>query len=72
MPLAGEITLTFYQSAPDSKNGEIVDQVEDAIRVMEGLMGIPFPAKEVFLLLAAPGEINLDITIIGLNRGTHM
>lgn len=72
MPLAGEITLTFYQAAPDSKNGEIVDQVEDAIRVMEGLMGIPFPTKEVFLLMAAPGEINLDITIIGLYRGTHM
>jgi len=72
MPLAGEITLTFYQVAPDSKNREIVDQVEDAIRVMEGFMGVPFPTKGVFLLLATPGELSLDNTIIGLNRGTHM
>ena len=72
MPLAGEIKLTFIQSKPDQKNIGIVDQVEAAIRVIEEFMGVPFPDSEVVLLFAAPGELDLDTTILGLNRGTHM
>ena len=35
-------------------------------------MGIPFPDSEVVLLMAAPGELDLDTTIIGLHRDSHM
>ena len=37
-------------------------------------MGVPFPRKEVILLIAAPLELNkgLNFELTGINRGTHV
>jgi hypothetical protein len=74
MPLSGEVRLTYIQSSLDPGTGELVAQVEDAMRTMESFMGVPFPRQEVILLLAAPLELNkpLDFELTGINRGTHI
>ena len=72
LPLTGEVELIFVQSSQNSLNDEIVDQVEDAIRVIEGFMATPFPASEAVLLMATPGELSDAFDVAGLNFGTHM
>lgn len=72
LPLSGEVELIFIQSARNKLNDDIVDQVEDAIRVLEEFMATPFPVSEVVLLMATPGELSGDFNVAGLNFGTHM
>ncbi|PKB65312.1 MAG: hypothetical protein BZY80_00615 [SAR202 cluster bacterium Io17-Chloro-G2] len=72
LPLSGEVELIFVQSAPNKLNDDIVDQVEDAIRLLEEFMSIPFPVAEVVLLMATPGELSQDFDVAGLNFGTHI
>lgn len=63
-PRAGEVQLTLFQPDPDFQSDpkltskekadklqaalRVVDQLEDAIRVSEDLMGVPFPKRDVF------------------------
>ncbi|PKB78281.1 MAG: hypothetical protein BZY88_19110 [SAR202 cluster bacterium Io17-Chloro-G9] len=70
--MTGEVELIFIQSAQNKLNDDIVDQVEDAIRVLEKFMATPFPVSEVVLLMATPGELSGDFDVAGLNYGTHM
>jgi hypothetical protein len=72
LPLAGPTELVFFETAPQDTNQEIVDQVEDAIRLFEEFLGVPFPLDQAALLLAAPDELGRDFNVIGINRGTHM
>ena len=72
LPLTGDIELVFIQSVQNKLNEDIVDQVEDAVRLLEEFMSTPFPTSEVVLLMATPGELSRDTDVIGLNRGTHM
>jgi hypothetical protein len=74
MPLSGDIKITSFQSSNDPRNSELLGQMEDAIRALESFMGVPFPRKEVTLLIAAPLELNkaLDFELTGLNRGNHI
>jgi len=72
LPLSGDVQLIFIQSVQNDLNDDIVDQVEDAIRVLEEFMATPFPVSEVVLLMATPGELSGDFNVAGLNFGTHM
>ena len=74
LPLRGKIGLTIFQSSSDPKNSAIAGQMENAIRVMESFMGVPFPREEVILLLASPEEMDKgpDFEFTGINRGTHI
>jgi hypothetical protein len=72
LPLSGDVQLIFIQSVQNDLNDDIVDQVEDAIRVLEEFMTTPFPVSEVVLLMATPGELSGDFNVAGLNFGTHM
>ena len=70
LPLSGDVQLIFIQSAQNKLNDAIVDQVEDAIRILEEFMSTPFPVSEVVLLMATPRELSGDFNVAGLNFGT--
>ncbi|PKB81520.1 MAG: hypothetical protein BZY88_06265 [SAR202 cluster bacterium Io17-Chloro-G9] len=74
LPLAGDIQLVAFRATPFQANNDLMDQVANAVRAMEGLMGVPFPRREVIVLFVdpmyAPGDPNS--VIVALNVGTHM
>ena len=89
LPLAGKVRLNWIQTAPEAvgtitaqqaaqalrdKREAMLDQLEDAIRAMEELTGLPFPRQEIIALLALPRELNLgsEVDYLDLNRGTHI
>jgi len=84
LPLAGEVRLNWIHNKPEAigteaqtlldKREAALDQLEDAIRAMEELTGLPFPRGEVISLLALPRELNLgsEAGYLDLNRGTHI
>lgn len=72
LPLSRQVELIFIQSAQNKLNDDIVDQVADAIRVLEEFMATPFPVSEVVLLMATPGELSGDFNVAGINFGTHI
>jgi hypothetical protein len=74
LPLSGELRVTKYQSSDDPRNRDLIRQVHDSARLLEGFLGVPFPRSEVNLLIASPLELNkgLEYELSGINRGNHI
>ena len=51
LPLAGEVNLWAFQSEPFPPGEDVTAMIEDAARATEGIMGLPFPAKDVILII---------------------
>ncbi len=51
LPLAGEVNIWVFQSTPFPANDNVVTAIEDTVRIAEGFMGVPFPTRDVILLI---------------------
>ena len=67
LPLAGDIQVMAFRVSPFPGYSTIMDQMEDAIRAMESLMDVPFPRREIILLMGDP----IDFALAFYN-GSHI
>ena len=73
LPLAGEVDLFAFRLTDFHPNSTVLDQVEDAARAIEGLMGVAFPRKEIIVLFLDPFEFQpVGDVILALHVGTHL
>ena len=56
LPLAGEVDLWAFEHSPFPKDEDLVRIMADVIRSSEALMGVPFPATTVILLIVPDTE----------------
>ena len=69
LPLAGEVQLTILRLGPEESlraQGQM-NRLEAAVRQIEGLMGLPFPKKDIILLYAETGT-----QTTGVYAGSHI
>ena len=68
LPLAGDVDLWVFWHLPFPDSDDSIELIEDAVRALEALMGVPFPTTDIILLLGDPD----DIWASGYNAGSHM
>ena len=68
LPLAGDVDLWVFWHLPFPDSDDSIELIEDAVRALEALMGVPFPTTDIILLLGDPD----DISFSGYNAGSHM
>ena len=68
LPLAGDVDLWVFWHLPFPDSDDTVELIEDAVRALEALMGVPFPTTDIILLLGDPDSISYS----GYNAGSHM
>ena len=74
VPLAGDVNLILF-NLPKSGSAapEILSLMMNAIPVLEGFMGAPFPQKDVVVLFKDPDETeSQELDILARFVGTHM
>ena len=54
LPLAGDIELVVVRHTPFPPDDHTFATLEEGVRAIEGLMGAPFPVRDVILLLTEP------------------
>ena len=69
LPLAGDVQLTILRLFPESalKAQGQIDRLENAVRHIEGFLGVPFPQRDILLLYAETGS-----QTTGVHLGSHM
>ncbi len=71
LPLAGDVNVWIFQDTPFQPGDDTIEAVEDTARVLENFLGIPFPTKDVVILVETVGnQITLGAT--GAHYGTHV
>ena len=68
LPLAGDVDLWVFWHLPFPDSDDSIELIEDAVRALEALMGVPFPTTDIILLLGDPDSISLS----GYHAGNHI
>ena len=55
LPLAGEVNLWAFQTAPSPEGEDLTAMMEEAVRATEELMGAPFPVTDVIMAVPVMG-----------------
>ena len=69
LPLAGDVQLTIlrlFSESPLKAQGQIA-RLENAVRNIEGFLGVPFPRQDIILLYAETGTQTTGVFV-----GSHM
>lgn len=76
MALSEKAALTVFASSARELNTDTVKHVEEAVKVLERFMDVPFPEREVIVLFASPGRSTLysisGEELLGRFVGTHI
>ena len=56
LPLAGEVNIWVFQSTPFPPDDEVLETIEDTVRITERFMTLPFPTTDIILLLGEDGS----------------
>lgn len=73
LPLAGDVRVYAFRRNPFHEYDPVLPQLEGAARGMEGLMGVPFPRREIIVLYVDPfGFQEVGIFPAALFVGTHL
>ncbi len=68
LPLAGDVDLWVFWHLPFPESDDTVELIEDAVRALEALMGVPFPTTDIILLLGDPDSISYS----GYHAGNYI
>ena len=68
LPLAGDVDVWVFWHNPFPDSDDTVELIEDAVRALEALMGVPFPTTDIILLLGDPDSISFS----GYHAGNHI
>jgi hypothetical protein len=74
LPLAGDVHIFAFRRTEFHPQDPVITQVEAAARSMEGLMGVPFPRREIIVLYIDPLDLQAvagDV-ILAQYVGTHL
>ena len=76
LPLAGEVHISVIQKTPFPKDENLVAQIEEAITLIEEVTGLPFPVRNVIVLIPViePGadyEYHHSNLAVAWTRGAH-
>ena len=55
LPLAGEVNLWAFQTAPSPRGEDLTAIVEETVRAVEAFMGTPFPVTDVVVVVPVIG-----------------
>ena len=58
LPLAGDVRFWVFQSTPFPSRDDVLQTIEDTVRIAEGFMEVPFPTKDI-ILFTGEGENGL-------------
>jgi hypothetical protein len=74
LPLAGDVQIFVFRRTEFHPHDPVMTQVEDAARAMEGLMGVPFPRREIIVLYIDPLDLQAVVgdVILAQYVGTHL
>ncbi len=67
LPLAGDVNIWVIQPTPFPADEDLLTNIEDTARIMEGFLKVPFPTTDIILLVA-----NQSYGVGGLHAGSHM
>ena len=72
LPLAGDVKLWAFQLAPFPSSDDTLELIEDAVRASEKIMNVPFPTKDVIVLLDTwRGGGTWSEGIVSVTRARH-
>ena len=54
LPLAGDVSVWAFQNVPFPQGDDLLGAVGEAARMMEQLVGAPFPSTDLIMLVVAP------------------
>ena len=66
VPLAGDVNIWVIENAPPPPDEDLLETIEDTVRIIEGFLGVAFPTTDVILLV-----VNGHTVTVG-HYGTHM
>ena len=67
LPLAGDVNIWVIESATPPAEEDLLTVIAETARIVEGLLGIPFPTTDIILLVLPSGH-----GIRGSHMKTHM
>ena len=67
LPIAGQVNIWVIENTPPPPGEDLLTIIEDAARVAEGFLGVPFPTTDIILLVVPRGH-----GIRGAHYRTHM
>ena len=68
LPLAGDVDVWVFWHLPFPDSDDSIELIEDAVRALEALMGVPFPTTDIILLLGDPDSISFS----GYHAGNYI
>ena len=51
LPLAGDVRIWVFQTTPFPPYDDVLQTIDDTVRIAEGFMEVPFPTNEIILLI---------------------
>lgn len=70
LPLAGDVHIWVFQNTPFAESDDFTTPIADTVRIMEEILGVPFPVSNVKLLIVDSRET--DYGVGGIHLESHM
>ena len=72
LPVSGEIRLWAFERTPFPANDDTIESMEEAVRGIEELLGLPFPTTDIIALILPAGIEETEEIPSTANIGSHM